>query len=81
MAPFESVDRHQLLGDEGFPLSASLTADALGLAIEPLAFSPVHLVAPDGRTSRFPRALCRFTDQPTGRSGVGWCEWNQPQAP
>jgi hypothetical protein len=79
MAPFESVDRHQLLGDEGFPLSASLTADALGLAIEPVAFSPVHLVAPDGRISRFPRALCRFTDRPSGRAGVGWCEWNQPQ--
>ena len=80
MRSFASVERHQLLGDHGFPLSASLSADDLGLAIEPLAFSPVHLVAPDGRISRFPRALCRFTDQPTGRTGVGWCEWNQPQA-
>ena len=80
MASFGSVDRHQLLGDHGFPISASLTADDLRLAIEPLAFSPVQLVAPDGRIARFPRALCRFTDRPTGRTGVGWCEWNQPQA-
>ena len=76
---FSSVERHQFLGDHGFPLSASLRADDLGLAIEPVAFSPVQLVAPDGRISRFPRAMCRFTDQPTGRTGVGWCEWNQPQ--
>jgi hypothetical protein len=29
--------------------------------------------------SRFPRALCRFRDADTGRRGVGWTEWNQPQ--
>ena len=77
---FASVERHQLLGDHGFPLSASLSADDLGLAIEPVAFSPGAAGRPDGRISRFPRALCRFTDQPTGRTGVGWCEWNQPQS-
>ena len=39
-----------------------------------------HLVATDGRTSRFPRALCRFAEQGgAGRRGVGWTEWNQVQ--
>ena len=49
-----------------------------GLDVEPVAFAPV-LVAPDGRVSRFPQALCRFADPATGRRGVGWTEWNQPQ--
>ena len=33
-----------------------------------------------GRTSRFPRAMvqCRTDD---GRTGAGWIEWNQPDAP
>jgi hypothetical protein len=39
----------------------------------------VILVAPDGRTSRFPRAMARFVGA-DGRSGHGWIEWNQPQA-
>ena len=33
--------------------------------------------APDGRVSRFPRSLCRFTEA-DGRRGVGWTEWLQP---
>ena len=27
-----------------------------------------------------PRALCRFRDPAGGRRGVGWTEWNQPEA-
>jgi hypothetical protein len=69
--------------DDGFPTSASVTCGPLELSIEPVAFSPVHLVDEDGgtrRVSRFPRALCRF-EAADGRSGVGWTEWNQPAAP
>ena len=47
--------------------------------VEPVAFAPVLLDDGEGRTSRFPRALCRFVDPATGRRGVGWTEWNQPQ--
>jgi valyl-tRNA synthetase len=36
--------------------------------------TPEH---PDGRQSRFPRALSRFTEA-DGRKGVGWIEFNQP---
>jgi len=50
----------------------------LELAIDPIAFGPVLLEAPDGRTSRFPRAVARFTTA-DGRTGAGWIEWNQPQ--
>jgi len=81
-----SVERDQVLGAHGFPVSATVSlpvggtgepARKLTLAVVPVAFSPVLLTAPDGRTSRFPRALCRF-DAGNGRRGAGWTEWNQP---
>jgi hypothetical protein len=73
------VDRGQALGREGLPDSGWARLDDLELAIEPLHFSPVLLTGPEGRTSRFPRALCRYRTG-DGRTGVGWTEWNQPTA-
>jgi hypothetical protein len=67
------------LGDHGFPTAATFTLDDMTLAIDPVAFAPVLLDDGTGRLSRFPRALCRFRDPATGRAGVGWTEWNQPQ--
>jgi hypothetical protein len=52
----------------------------LALTIEPVAFGPLILTAPDGRTSRFPRAAARFVAD-DGRQGMGWIEWNQPDPP
>lgn len=72
-----SVHAEEELGAEGLPTSASMSIAGLDLAMQPLAFAPALLVAPDGRTGRFPRALCRFT-APDGRAGHGWTEWNQP---
>jgi hypothetical protein len=46
--------------------------------VHPLYFSPVLLTDPDGRVSRFPRGLVRYTAA-DGRAGLGWIEWNQPQ--
>jgi hypothetical protein len=68
----------QLDGD-GFPSSASVHIEpgGLDLDIQPLAFGPLRLVATDGRISRFPRAMARFTLR-DGRTGTGWVEWNQP---
>jgi len=65
------------LGDEGIPTSAHLSIPPLDLQVEPVAWSPVLLVHPDGRETRFPRALVRFTEA-DGRTGVGWIEFNQP---
>ena len=65
------------LDENGFPGPASLSCGPLDLSIEPVAFSPVHLVDDDGsgpRHARFPRALCRF-EAADGRNGVGWTEW------
>jgi hypothetical protein len=71
----------EVLGEHGLPTEAAFELGDLRLAIEPVAFAPVLLEDRAGRVSRFPRALCRFTDGPTGRRGVGWTEWNQPPAP
>ena len=72
--------RSERLGDHGLPISASWQVGDLELRVEPIAFSPVLLAAPDGRLSRFPRAWARFLTA-DGRSGDGWIEWNQPQTP
>lgn len=66
------------LRPDGFPEPGGATIGPLALSIEPVAFAPVLLRAPDGRVAHFPRALCRFTETASGRSGVGWTEWNQP---
>lgn len=78
---FEDVTRVVVdadLGDEGIPLKGQVEMNDLSLEVEPIAWSPVLLVAPDGRESRFPRAMARFTAS-DGRKGLGWVEWNQPQ--
>ena len=60
------------LDEAGFPITASLTCGPLDLSIEPVAFSPVHLVDDDGsgpRHARFPRGPVpvRGGGRPQGR--------------
>jgi hypothetical protein len=69
--------RHQL--EDGLPSHTDADLHDLRLRITPLHSSPLRLDAPDGRTTRLVRALCRFDDHDGGRSGYGWTEWNQPQ--
>ncbi len=65
------------LDAEGFARTATVTMDDLMLTVDPIAFGPLLLVAPDGKVGRFPRAAARLTT-PDGRHGLGWIEWNQP---
>jgi hypothetical protein len=76
----EHLAMTERLETDGFPSSASVHVEPGGLdmEIEPLAFGPLRLVATDGRVSRFPRAMARFTLR-DGRTGTGWIEWNQPE--
>jgi len=76
--PASRIAATEQVDDVGFPVSAALGLEPgdLALAVEPLAFSPLLFVADDGRVTRFPRALCRYTT-PDGRTGTGWTEWNQ----
>jgi hypothetical protein len=69
-----SVDAEQL------PTQARQRIGPLRFTTEPVAHAPVLLVADDGRESRFPRAMCRFTTD-DGRQGTGWTEYNWPETP
>jgi hypothetical protein len=68
-------------GDLGLPLEAKvdITPGPFKLEVEPVAYGPLLLTAPDGRTSHFPRAHIRVTAS-DGRRGQGWIEWNLPQS-
>ena len=77
LAPIDTVHVETHLGAEGIPSAARYVIDGeLEVDVDVLAAAPVLVVAPDGRTSRFPRALCRYST-PEG-VGTGWAEWNQP---
>jgi thiamine kinase-like enzyme len=73
----ERVRADEQLGADGLVTHARLRVQPplLELDVEPLAFAPLRLVAPDGRVSHFPRAMCRVRCG-DGRHGVGWMEWN-----
>lgn len=77
--PVESLQVTEDLGEFGMPRSALARVEpgGLELEIEPIAFGPLLLTAPDGRISRFPRAVASFVCR-DGRKGTGWIEWNQP---
>ncbi|HWE69206.1 MAG TPA: hypothetical protein VG205_02525 [Acidimicrobiales bacterium] len=78
--PIETLSMTEVVGNEGMPVSGTARVEPghLEVDVEPLAFAPLLLTADDGRVSRFPRAMARFTAA-DGRAGTGWIEWNQPQ--
>lgn len=79
MVTTNAVNADEDLGPHGFPTRANVAIGDLALGIEPIAFAPA-LLTWEGRVSRFPRAMCRFTAA-DGRDGLGWTEWNQPELP
>ncbi len=62
--------------ENGLITAAEIHYGELAVAVQPLAFGPLRLEAPDGRLSLFPRAMCRIRTE-DGRSGVAWVEWNR----
>lgn len=62
---------------DGLPDTASMQIGELALDVEVAGHAPVPLTAPNGRTGRLARSLCRFAAA-DGRAGWGWTEWNQP---
>ncbi|MBN2624215.1 MAG: hypothetical protein JXA83_12630 [Acidimicrobiales bacterium] len=81
LAGVDHTASHPELGSDGLPTADTVEIGDLRLTVQPVAFAPVLLDDGAGRLARFPRALCRFGDPATGRTGVGWTEWNQPQPP
>ncbi len=76
----ETVTARHELGHGGLIETASIASapPQLDLDVQPLAFGPLRLEAPDGRISLFPRAMCRVRTA-DGRTGIGWVEWNRVQ--
>ncbi len=82
LVELSNVRAEETVADSGLVSSARISLGEpqpeLVLDVEPLAFGPLLLVAPDGRVSRFPRAMCRLRAE-DGREGLGWVEWNMSQ--
>jgi len=62
---------------DGLPERAEMRIGADTFTVTIAGHAPVPLSAPDGRTGRLARALCRY-EAADGRTGWGWTEWNQP---
>jgi hypothetical protein len=82
LVELESVSANERVGPDGLIEDARVRLEPAGLEIEiePLAFAPLCLVAPDGRVSHFARAMCRLRCADR-REGLGWVEWNLNQPP
>jgi hypothetical protein len=74
------------LGAADIPSSARLCANGVDVAFDPTGWAPILLEAPDGRRTRFPRGMGRFTRLPSSGDdavdeaptpGVGWIEFAQ----
>jgi hypothetical protein len=72
----DSVSASEDVGPDGLITTAEVRFGDLTVAVEPRAFGPLRLEAPDGRVSQFPRAMCRVAAG-DGRTGVAWVEWNR----
>ncbi|XRQ04696.1 hypothetical protein ACN3XK_50255 [Actinomadura welshii] len=64
-------------GPADLPARSRLRLPGAPMTVTPVAFAPVAITSPDGRSAHFARALCRF-DAGDGRTGHGWTEWHQP---
>jgi hypothetical protein len=78
LTPVEKVNVAYELDGEQLPVKGELGVGDLAMSWTAEMHAPVLLVSPDGKLSRFPRAVCRF-ETPDGRSGRGWIEFNFPE--
>ena len=78
--PVEHLEVTEDCDADGFATTARIVMapSGIGLQVTPKAWGPVLLTAPDGRSSRFPRAMVDL-EADDGRRGHGWIEWNQPE--
>ena len=72
----ETVRASESVASDGLISSAEIAYGELELEVQPIAFGPLLLTAPDGRISQFPRAMCRVRAR-DGRTGAAWVEWNR----
>ena len=78
LVELDAVAASEEVRDDGLIAVAALRLEpgGLELAVEPAAWGPLRLAAPDGRVASFPRAMCRVRAG-DGRAGWAWLEWNR----
>jgi hypothetical protein len=75
--PATAIGATEELGGDGLPVRGRLAVEpGFAMTVTPVAVTPLVFTADDGRTARFPRALCRYRSD-DGVDGWGWTEWNQ----
>jgi hypothetical protein len=75
--PAVAIGATEEVDGEGNPVRGRLAIDpGFALELTPVAVTPLVFTADDGRTTRFPRALCRYRSL-DGVDGWGWTEWNR----
>ena len=72
----DRVTATEEVGPDGLVTAARIAYEDLTMTVQPIAFGPLLLAAPDGRVSQFPRAMCRVVTDDE-RAGVAWVEWNR----
>jgi hypothetical protein len=77
LTAISGFDVETVYDGDGLPARALMRVADLAMDVTVTGHAPVPLVAPDGRSGRLARALCRFAAA-DGRTGWGWTEWNQP---
>jgi hypothetical protein len=81
LVPARRIVADEEVDADGLPRRATIALDpGFSAELTPVAIAPLRFVADDGRESRFPRALCRYT-RADGAVGWGWTEWNQVPLP
>ena len=77
LTPATVVENAVDIDAEKIPTAARQRIGDVAFTTEPVGHAPILLVAPDGRETRFPRAMCRYTTA-DGVVGTGWTEYNWP---
>ena len=77
LTPADVIENDVDIDAEKLPTAARQRIGPVAFTTDPVGHAPVLLVAPDGRETRFPRAMCRYTTE-DGRAGTGWTEYNWP---
>ncbi|MCJ7672107.1 MAG: hypothetical protein MUP67_08660 [Acidimicrobiia bacterium] len=78
LQPVEQIGVDYELDIEELPVRGTLAIGELALSWTAEMHAPALLVSPEGKRSRFPRAVCRF-ETADGRAGRGWIEFNFPE--
>ena len=76
LTEISGIEADEHVSSDGLVDGARIVVNQAGLdlSIEPVASGPLRFTSPDGRSTAFPRAMCRVVAA-DGRTGLGWTEW------